>query len=168
MNVAHALIAFALAAGLLTITPGLDTALVLRTAAVEGRRRGLLAGLGISCGVLVWGLAGAVGISALLAVSHYAYTALRIGGACYLTYLGITLLLRRPSHPPVPKANMLHAIVEPTAAVSGSRWFARGFLTNILNPKVGVFYISFHCCPVKYFADSRKPFRMKAIAGKTP
>ena len=66
MTTVEALIAFTLAAGLVTLTPGLDTALVLRTAAVEGGRRAFLAGIGICAGCLAWGLIAAFGLGALL------------------------------------------------------------------------------------------------------
>jgi len=133
MTTAHALLAFTAAAGLLTITPGLDTALVLRTAAVEGGRRALLAGVGICLGCLVWGLAVAVGLGGLLAVSRLAYTILRVIGALYLIYLGVRLLTR-----PAPSFDLGAA-----DAGRSPSWFARGLLTNLLNPKVGVFYVTF-------------------------
>ncbi|MGA8272064.1 MAG: LysE family transporter, partial [Candidatus Sulfotelmatobacter sp.] len=83
MTTGHALLAFTAAAGLLTATPGLDTALVLRTAAVEGPRRAMLAACGICLGCLTWGLAASLGLGALLAVSHVGYNILRLVGACY-------------------------------------------------------------------------------------
>ncbi|MFJ0543618.1 LysE family transporter, partial [Bordetella bronchiseptica] len=89
-----ALLAFTVAATLLTITPGLDTALVLRTAAIDGPRRALLAGLGVCAGCLAWGVAAALGLGALLAASSLAYDALRIAGAIYLCWLGARLLAR--------------------------------------------------------------------------
>src|SRR5258708_12952731 len=102
MGEGQALLSFMAAAGLLTITPGLDTALVLRTAAVEGPRRAMLAGAGICVGCLAWGLGASVGLGALLAASELAYDILRIVGACYLILLGGKLLLRpRPSAPGV-------------------------------------------------------------------
>jgi len=85
MTIGQALLSFTLAAGLLTITPGLDTALVLRTAAVEGGKRAMLAGIGICFGCLLWGAAASFGLSALLAVSSFAYNMLRIVGAIYLS-----------------------------------------------------------------------------------
>jgi threonine/homoserine/homoserine lactone efflux protein len=81
MTVGQALFSFTLAAGLLTITPGLDTTLVLRTAAVEGGNQAMLAGIGICSGCLLWGAAASFGLSALLAVSGFAYNVLRIAGA---------------------------------------------------------------------------------------
>jgi threonine/homoserine/homoserine lactone efflux protein len=129
-----ALVAFTAAAALLTVTPGLDTALVLRTAAVEGPRRALLAALGICLGCLGWGAIVAAGLGALLAASHLAYTLLRYAGAAYLLWLGVQLLARSRQ-----------ALADPALAspAAGSAWLWRGFLTNMLNPKVGVFYVSF-------------------------
>ncbi len=143
MTVAQALIAFTAAAGLLTITPGLDTALVLRTAAIEGSRRAMLAGAGICLGCLTWGLAVAVGLGGLLAVSRFAYNALRLLGACYLMFLGANLFFRaRPLGAALDLSDSPRAAEAPSND-SSFRWFARGFLTNILNPKVGVFYVTF-------------------------
>jgi threonine/homoserine/homoserine lactone efflux protein len=143
LTIYHALLAFTLAAGLLTITPGVDTALVLRTAAVEGPRRALLAGVGVCCGCLVWGLGVSVGLGTLLAASRLAYTALRIAGACYLIFLGVKMLLRKHQS----ASAMSDALSSPGHAspmdASPSRWFVRGLLTNLLNPKVGIFYVTF-------------------------
>jgi threonine/homoserine/homoserine lactone efflux protein len=139
----HALLAFTLAAGLLTITPGLDTALVLRTAAVEGPRRAMLAGVGISCGCLTWGLAASVGLGTLLAVSHVAYGILHIAGACYLIFLGAKLLLRKHPSDSAKDDTLSQAVSETAVGASAPRWFIRGLLTNLLNPKVGVFYVTF-------------------------
>lgn len=124
-------IAFLGAAALVTIAPGLDTALVLRTAAVEGARRAFLAGLGVALGCLAWAGMAAIGVGALLAASEAAYTALKWAGAAYLLWLGVKLLLR-------PRERFDFA-----AEKSNGAPLARGFLTNILNPKVGVFYVSF-------------------------
>ena len=139
MTIGQALLSFTLAAGLLTITPGLDTALVLRTSAVEGGKQSMLAGIGICFGCLLWGVAASFGLSALLAVSGFAYKVLRIVGAIYLGYLGIKLLIRAFA------STSLNIGAEPEeyAGRDGSLWFKRGLLTNLLNPKVGVFYLSF-------------------------
>lgn len=136
MTVAAALVAFTLAATLLTITPGLDTALVLRTAAVEGPRRAAAAAVGVGLGCLTWGLAVAVGLGLLLAASQTAYLALKWAGAAYLIYLGARMLLR-------PRRAFALGEARDRRAVSPLGWAGRGLLTNLLNPKVGVFYVSF-------------------------
>lgn len=138
MTVIQSILAFTLAAGLLTLTPGLDTALVLRTAAVEGARPAMRAGLGISAGVMVWGLIASVGLGALLAVSTLAYDLLRAAGALYLLYLGSRMILRSLRDSEAAG----YADAAPPRRSPASDWFVRGLLTNLLNPKVGVFYIT--------------------------
>jgi threonine/homoserine/homoserine lactone efflux protein len=136
MTLPQALIAFVFAAGLLTITPGLDTAIVLRASAMEGRRAGVAAAAGITLGLMVWGAGAALGLTALLAASSLAYMALKWAGAAYLVVLGLGMLLR-------PKTSIASSEAE-TAGVHGAgRWLHRGLLTNLLNPKVGVFYVAF-------------------------
>ncbi|HNJ48449.1 MAG TPA: LysE family translocator [Novosphingobium sp.] len=128
-----ALLAFTATAALLTVTPGLDTALVLRTAATEGARRAMLAAIGIALGCLGWGLLVGAGLGALLAASRLAYDLLRWCGALYLMYLGIKLI-------GAPRATIELSSGDQT---DRPNWLLRGFLTNMLNPKVGVFYVSF-------------------------
>lgn len=133
MSVTESLLAFLLAASLLTVTPGVDTTLVLRTAATEGSRQAARAALGISAGCLVWGVLVAVGLGALVAASDLAFTLLKWGGAVYLCWLGMNLLLR-------PRPVVLG---EGDLSSTGTAWFAKGLLGNLLNPKIGVFYVSF-------------------------
>ncbi|MGO3570475.1 MAG: LysE family translocator [Serratia grimesii] len=133
MSVMDALLAFSFAAVLLTLTPGLDTALLLRTATVEGRKQAVHAALGISVGCLIWGAAVAFGLGALIAVSELAYDILKYCGAAYLTWLGINMLLR-------PRKQFA---VAATSGKPASNWFLKGILGNALNPKVGIFYVSF-------------------------
>jgi len=136
LTVAQALIAFCIAAGLLTIAPGLDTALVLRTAAAEGARDAARAGLGIVLGCVTWGAAVAFGLGALLAASELAFTVLKWAGTAYLVWLGLNLIFKPRSRVALEPAGEI-----PTP---GRRsWLGRGYLTNLLNPKVGVFYVSF-------------------------
>jgi threonine/homoserine/homoserine lactone efflux protein len=132
VSVEAALVAYVAAAALLTMTPGLDTAMVLRTLALEGPRRAWLAWLGIACGCLAWGVAVACGLGVLLAASHLAYAVLRWLGAAYLAWLGANLILK-------PRSRL---DLGENAPATGN-WWLRGFLTNLLNPKVGVFYVSF-------------------------
>jgi threonine/homoserine/homoserine lactone efflux protein len=132
-SITTSLMTFTAAASLLTITPGLDTALVLRTAATEGSRRAALAGLGIVAGCLAWAAVVAAGLGVLLEASQLAYTVLRWVGAAYLVWVGYQLLRypRTTFATGVPKLRAGHSA------------FARGALTNLLNPKVGIFYVSF-------------------------
>jgi threonine/homoserine/homoserine lactone efflux protein len=141
MTIEQALLSFTLAAGLLTITPGLDTAMVLRTAAVEGRKHAMLAGIGICFGCLFWGGAASFGLSALLAVSGFAYNVLRIVGAIYLGYLGIKLFIR--AFASTSSSSTGEPVWKKDKGGGNSLWLKRGLLTNLLNPKVGVFYLSF-------------------------
>ncbi|HEK1685971.1 TPA: LysE family translocator [Pseudomonas putida] len=133
MSIADNLIAFTLAATLLTVTPGLDTALILRTSAVEGRKQGLRAALGINAGCLLWGAAVAFGLGAVIAVSELAYDILKYCGAAYLAWLGVNMLLR-------PRQSLAPAEAEGRPAAN---WFLKGMMGNLLNPKVGIFYVSF-------------------------
>lgn len=135
MTVTAALIAFTIAAGLLTLTPGLDTALVLRTAAVEGAKTAWLAALGVCLGTLGWGAIAAVGLGALLAASEVAFDVLKWAGAAYLVWLGLNLILKPRSE--------FHVAAGAPAPRSDLGWLWKGALNNLLNPKAGVFYISF-------------------------
>ena len=133
MSVNDALLAYSLAALLLTLTPGLDTALILRTATVEGGKKAFHAALGIDAGCFIWGAVVAFGLGALLAASELAYNVLKYCGAAYLCWLGVQLLLR-----PRRKFDAFEFDARP-----GGNWFIRGMLGNVLNPKMGVFYVSF-------------------------
>ncbi|WP_369303094.1 LysE family translocator [Pseudomonas sp. N2-5-1-1] len=133
MSITDNLLAFTFAATVLTLTPGLDTALVLRTATVEGKRQALHAAFGINAGCLVWGAAVAFGLGALIAVSEVAFNLLKYCGAAYLAWLGVNMLLR-------PRRSLSSANAD---ARPGGNWFFKGMLGNVLNPKVGIFYVSF-------------------------
>jgi threonine/homoserine/homoserine lactone efflux protein len=133
-SIGTALLAFTAVAALLTITPGLDTALVLRTAASEGPRPALWSGLGIIAGCFVWAAIVAAGLGVLLVASEFAYNALRWVGAAYLVYVGAKMILR-------PRATFDQRVAPPMPRRGGA--FVRGALTNLLNPKVGIFYLSF-------------------------
>jgi threonine/homoserine/homoserine lactone efflux protein len=149
-----AVLAFAGVAALINVTPGLDTLLVVRASAGQERRFGVAAALGILVGCLAWGIATAAGLTALLTASHLAYDTLRIAGAGYLTWLGISALVKSrrrsapstgvPSDQPAPLAESPQG--EASDAVPSVRgWltaFRSGMGTNLLNPKAGVFYMS--------------------------
>lgn len=116
------ILTWSLVALLLTLTPGADTALVLRTAMGAGARPAVRCTLGICTGTMTWATLSAVGVSALVSASYVAYDLLRYGGAAYLLWLGIS-------------AFRSHAGADGRA---GS--FRTGLVTNLLNPKIGVFY----------------------------
>lgn len=137
VTVTQALLSFALVAALVTLTPGVDTALVLRSAITEGRRAALVTALGIGAGVLGWGVAAAVGATAILTASQTAFTALRLAGAAYLIWLGANLLVRAARGGSVPTGP-----AGGPSDVSLGGAFRRGLLCNALNPKVGVFYLA--------------------------
>ena len=134
MNVLLPLLGFTAACTIFTLTPGVDTAMVLRSAATGGPKRGNAAAAGICLGLLVWGFGAASGLSLLLAASRTGYMVLKLCGAAYLLWLGVNFWRHRPHSPEAT----------PDEAASGTRAaFRRGFTSNMLNPKVGVFYITF-------------------------
>ncbi|MBC8950029.1 LysE family translocator [Xenorhabdus sp. TS4] len=133
MTIMDSLLAFTVAATLLTLTPVLDTALVLRTATVEGSKKAFQAALGINTGCFIWGAMVAFGLGTLIAVSELAFNILKWCGALYLCWLGIQMIW----HPQKDLGR------EVSSSVKGQNWFIKGMLGNVLNPKMGVFYISF-------------------------
>jgi threonine/homoserine/homoserine lactone efflux protein len=119
---------------LLNITPGPDTLYILGRSASQGWRGGAVAALGIGAGLFVHTFAAAVGLSALLAASATAFTILKWAGAAYLVYVGVSLLRASPAlRQPVPAPH----------AVKMKSVFLQGFLTNVLNPKVALFFLAF-------------------------
>ncbi|GLB69053.1 lysine transporter LysE [Arthrobacter mangrovi] len=139
MSVEQALLSFAVVAALLTIIPGLDTILVLRASIAQGRLHGYATALGINAGAMAWGAAAAVGASALLAASETAFTVLQFAGAAYMIWLGATMLWRSFRRGPVK--NLEDPQAHPGRGGLLLSW-AKGAGTNLLNPKVGVFYIA--------------------------
>lgn len=128
---------FALVVALVTITPGLDTALVLRSALNRGRIDAAVTAAGVNLGVLVWAVTAATGVSALLTASTLAYDILRIAGATYMVLLGVRLLRNAASRREISVA-IVASRRRPTLWAA----FRTGFLTNMLNPKVGAFYVA--------------------------
>ncbi|HKB24126.1 MAG TPA: LysE family translocator [Methylomirabilota bacterium] len=131
------LLVFVGVATLLTVTPGPDTMLVMRNVLARGRRAGLLTTAGISAGIFVHATLSALGVSLILARSALAFEVVKLAGAGYLIVLGAQSLLRlrRPDAAAVPDG--------PAPAGGGSRSLVEGLLTNLLNPKVAIFYLSF-------------------------
>lgn len=130
---------FGLVVGLLTLTPGMDTALILRTAALGAPRRAWGVVLGIQSGTMIWGALAAAGVTAVLTASHLAYELLRWAGAAYLIAMGLRMIAEtRGSRRAQPPA-------ENEAPPAGDDFFPgwrRGVMTNLLNPKMGVFYFA--------------------------
>jgi threonine/homoserine/homoserine lactone efflux protein len=133
------LAAFVGVAALLTITPGADMALVTRNALASGWRAALLTTLGINSGVLTWAAASAVGLAALLRASAEAFTVLRVAGGAYLALLGLQTLWRARGRAGRPDPAGPRAPARPPGAWA----FRQGLLTNLLNPKIAVFYTAF-------------------------
>ncbi len=130
-------LAFAIVAAVMTMLPGADTLLVVRNSLRGGRRDGFLTVAGICSGLFVHAILSALGLSLILAHSAAAFMALKFAGACYLALLGFQSIRR----------GLRGAAAEPPGAevspsVPGLRCFTEGFLTNLLNPKVVVFYLA--------------------------
>lgn len=128
------LLVYLFAATLLAITPGVDTAIVVNTTITHGKRAGLMAGFGIALGCLVWALGASIGLASAIELSPKTYIAIKYLGAIYLFWLGIGLLARAIS----TKPRLAQA-----APVRAKRAFFQGLLVNLLNPKVGIFYLTF-------------------------
>ncbi|WP_042299245.1 LysE family translocator [Paraburkholderia kururiensis] len=132
---------FVVAVFLLNVTPGPDTAYIVGRSVAQGRRAGLMSALGISAGCCVHSLACAFGLTALLAASATAFTVIKFVGALYLVYLGVRLVFTKPDKPAAEAAN---AVSQGLATARPLRQlFLQGFWTNVLNPKVVLFFVSF-------------------------
>jgi RhtB (resistance to homoserine/threonine) family protein len=128
---------FLLAVFLLNVTPGPDTAYIVGRSVAQGRGAGVVSALGISAGCIVHTLACAFGLTAILAASATAFTVIKIAGAIYLIYLGVRLIFtKQDDHASDPRDT-------PSAPKSLSQLFMQGFVTNVLNPKVVLFFVSF-------------------------
>jgi len=138
--VTTALLGFALASTLLILAPGPDSMLVMRNTMRGGRRSGLITACGTMSGLTVWAVAAALGLTALLRVSHVGYDVLRFAGAAYLIWLGAGSLglIRRK------KAG--HTAAErpvPASPPARARAYLNGLLSNLFNPKISVFFMAF-------------------------
>lgn len=138
----------------LNLTPGADTLLVVSRTAAGGWRQGAAAAFGIQLGCLVHAVAAALGVAALLAASPLAFRVLTWVGAAYLVWLGVQML-RAAWRPAAPAATQAAAV--PASDLRGA--FAQGVLTNVLNPKVGLFFLAF----VPQFIDASAPSPLAAF-----
>jgi threonine/homoserine/homoserine lactone efflux protein len=127
---------------LLTVTPGADMAMVSRSVFLGGRPAAFATTLGIGAGCMVWAIASAAGVAAVLAASETAYDTLRLVGAAYLVWLGIqSLLAARPDRARWAQTPSQGGL---TPASRGLRSpFRQGLLTNLFNPKIALFYTTF-------------------------
>jgi threonine/homoserine/homoserine lactone efflux protein len=139
---------------LLNLTPGPDTLYIVGRSAAQGRAIGIASALGIATGSLVHTLAAAAGLSALLASSAMGFVAIKLFGASYLTYCGLRMLVsrRRPDGIPMRFGS-------PGVAAA----YRQGLLTNVLNPKVALFFLAF--MPQFIAADSPSRFAAFVILG---
>lgn len=124
---------FLVTAIIICVTPGIDTMFILSRSISQGRNAGVYSVLGISAGCLVHTLLAAIGLSALLQTSVLLFTIVKIIGAIYLVFLGIQMLLSKSSRLDIVKVDK----------VSNRKLFMQGMITNVTNPKVALFYISF-------------------------
>ena len=159
-----ALLGFALASTLVILAPGPDSMLVMRNTMRGGRRAGWVTACGTLSGLTIWALAAALGLSALMRVSHVGYDILRFCGAAYLIWLGVTSLahFRRESTaqpgaraggsgPAMPGLTVpgltVPGLTKPGLTGPGTvgprRAYFNGLLSNLLNPKISVFFMAF-------------------------
>ena len=150
----HDIWLFALAALLLAITPGPDIALIVARSGRYGMKGGVAASLGVGAGSFVHIFAAAIGISAMLLASATAFNIIKWAGAIYLVYMGLTMLLARPARPLESEAPLAEQ-----KPLSLSQIFLQGALTNILNPKVAMFFLAF----LPQFVDAGAPSKFHAF-----
>lgn len=140
--------AYLVAISLLTVTPGVDTLLVMRNAgrggSESGLRDGCVTSVGICCGLFIHASLSALGISMLLVETAWAFTALKWAGACYLIWLGLNSLRQAMARSPANADGQMAPGTEPSLVtrVSAAVSFREGLLSNVLNPKTALFYMA--------------------------
>ncbi len=128
---------FAVAGLLLNMAPGPDSLLIMSRSATQGWRAGSAAALGIGTGTFIHIFAAALGLSAVLATSSTAFAVVKYAGAAYLLYVGVALLRSKT----ISSVGPGQLVAMPSLSLR--RIFLQGFLTNVLNPKVAVFFLAF-------------------------
>lgn len=177
MTLTQALIGFAGIAFLITIIPATDTALVLRSLVAGGKRSAYACVFGITAGLLIWGVTAATGLAVLMAAAPLIFDLITVAGGLYLIYLGIKFLLnlRRWGQVTALKTDQaaLASLPAPAASLPGvsgadapagehrvGKDFLAGFIANILNPKIAVFYIA---SVPPFMVASVQPFIMGSL-----
>ena len=141
---ASQLLLFVAAGLLLNLTPGPDVLYIVTNALRSGARAGVVAALGITAGCFVHIFAAALGVSALMAASSTAFTVLKWAGTAYLVYVGARMLLARaPAASQIVAINSIAGYARITWATGLKSIFFQGFWTNVLNPKVALFFLAF-------------------------
>ncbi|WP_414940429.1 LysE family translocator [Amycolatopsis sp. cmx-11-51] len=151
-------LSFVLVCLLGAMAPGPDFLVVTRSAILGGREAGIAAGLGIALGVFVWVVAIALGVAAILTASAIAFTVVKLIGAAYLIFLGVKawLAVRRGDYSELKDKVAL--VVAPRAA------FRHGLLTNLLNPKVAVFFLALLPQFLPHSATTAETLQLAALA----
>ncbi|GJI98553.1 lysine transporter LysE [Duganella caerulea] len=139
----HDLTLFIISGLLLNIMPGPDSLLIMTRSATQGWRAGSAAALGIGAGTMIHIIAAALGLSALLATSAAAFTAVKWVGAAYIVYVGIGMLRARLRTEADDAAATDIAVRGAAQPLAYRKIFFQGFLTNVLNPKVALFFLAF-------------------------
>jgi len=134
----------------LILTPGQDTFFILGRSLAGGRSAGVAAALGVSAGTVGHTILAALGLSALLATSPYAFMAVKFAGAAYLLTIGVKALLTRSAQAPGAQST-----------TNGGRWpaFRQGIITNLLNPKVALFFLAL----MPQFIEAGSPSKVAAF-----
>jgi threonine/homoserine/homoserine lactone efflux protein len=140
------------------VIPGPDTVVVTKNLLLHGRRTALASSFGVGCGLSVWTLAAAVGIASLLKASAVAFTVLKFGGAAYLIWIGVQAF-RTAGHPIDAASVAGGASPRQQPALGGRAGFRQGMLSDLANPKIGIFFTSL----LPQFVDAGRPVLLPSL-----
>jgi threonine/homoserine/homoserine lactone efflux protein len=130
------LLPFLAVAAVVIVTPGVDTALVTRNALLHGRRSAVASAVGVNVGIAFWTIAAAAGLAAVVAASAHAFLAIKLAGAVFLVYLGVQALVAACRHRGASRE------IAPRTPLGAAASFRQGLVSNLLNPKIAVFFTS--------------------------
>lgn len=142
---------YIIAALALIVTPGPDVIYVLSRGIADGRVGGLIGALGVTCGILIHTLAASLGLAVLLQTSVIAFWILKLAGGAYLVFLGIQMIKNKQAFDPEISKE----------GVNLKKCFFQGFLSNVLNPKVALFFVAF----LPQFVDLNSPHHSTPMIG---